>query len=58
MLTACQIGLSCRYQLFLFLSEPEFIPRLLSATPERERDERIVKEGERIFCSVKTIVRD
>lgn len=55
MLTAFQIGLFCRSQFFLFLSEPEFRPLLLSATPERERDERIVKEGEGIFCSLKTI---
>lgn len=39
MLTACQIGLSCCSQLFLFLSEPEFRPRLLSATAARGRDE-------------------
>lgn len=55
MLTAFQIGLSCCSQLFLFLSEPEFRPSLLSATPERERDGRIRRDVKNIFALLKLL---
>lgn len=57
MLTAFQIGLSCRSQPFLFLSEPEFRAFI---GHYRERESEVGEFGKRQiqFCLIETLFKD